>query len=232
VWTADGSSLIVAVRGNGTRQEIHRVGLSGGDSEPIVTGANLLWPSSVSRDGRWLAYVETHPVSGNDIWVVELEPNRTPTRVLATPADESHPAFSPDGKWLLYVSDEYLYVRPFPGPGREARITRTRATAPIWASDGRSVWFVDTSGAIGEQQIMRLPVDTSGARVVVGNPAVFATGPFGWSTPVGGFDVTPDGKRLLVTLRRSSPQPGATQPAVLQLIVHADLSGGVHLERR
>jgi serine/threonine-protein kinase len=226
VWTPDGSSLIMAVRGGGLRQELHRVRLSGGESEALVKGPNLLWPSSVSSDGRWLAYVETHPAGGNDIWVVALEPNRTPTPVLATPANESHPAFSPDGRWLLYISDEYLYVRPFPGPGRETRITRNRAMAPIRAPDGRSVLFLDAWGA-ASPRIMRLPVDTSGDRVVVGDPGVFATGPFGASTPVGGFDVTPDGRRLLVLLSRPAPNPEATQPAVLQLMVHADLSGGV-----
>jgi Tol biopolymer transport system component len=225
MWTADGESLVVAFRGNGMRQEIHRLSLAGGETEPLALGANLLWPSSVSRDGRWLAYIETHPVSGNDIWVVELEPKRAPTPVLVTPADERHAAFSPDGKWLLYVGDEYLYVRPFPGPGREARLTRNRVTAPIWAPDGRSVLFVDASERSNERQIVRLPVDTSGERVVVGNPTVVAIGQFNTSTPVGGFDVTPDGGRLLVT--RRSPQANATEAAMLQLIIHADLSGGV-----
>jgi hypothetical protein len=227
VWTADGSSLITAVRGSGMRQEIQRVPLSGGKPEPVVAGMNLLWPSSVSRDGRWLAYVETHPVSGNDIWVVELAPGRAPTPVLATPADETHPSFSPDGKWLLYVSDGYPYIRRFPGPGREARISRNRATAPIWAPDGRSVLLLELPGA-SSNSIMRLSVETSGDRVVVGAPAVFATGRFIASTPVGGFDVTPDGRRLLATrVTPSSQPPDAAQIAVLRLVVHADLSGGV-----
>jgi serine/threonine-protein kinase len=225
VWTPEGSSLIVASRGNAMRQEIHRLRLSGGEPERMVTGANLLWPSQVSRDGRWLAYVETHPVSGNDIWMLELGPNRTPTPVLATPANETHPALSPDSEWLLYVSDGYLYVRPFPGPGREARITRTQVTAPMWAPDGRSVLFIDHTDGTATQ-IVRLPVDTSGDRVVVGTPTVLASGRFGSSTPVGGFDITPDGRRLLVMIGPPPPPPGADQPAALQLIVHADLSGG------
>jgi hypothetical protein len=43
----------------------------------------------------------------------------------------------------------------------------------------------------------------------------------------GGFDVTPDGKRLLVMLYNPSLQAVAAQPSVLQLLVHADLSGEV-----
>jgi Tol biopolymer transport system component len=145
--------------------------------------------------------------------------------VLGTPANERHPSLSPDGKWLLYISDEYLYVRPFPGPGREARITRTPATAPIWAPDGRSVLYIDQSAG-PPARIMRLPVETADDRVIVGTATLFATGPFGSTTPVGGFDVTPDGRRLLVVLGPAPSPPKATQPAALQLIVHADLSGG------
>ncbi len=223
-WTPDGSSLLVAVRRDDLRQEIQRVRLAGGTPEPIVTGAHLLWPSHVSRDGRWLVYVETHPGTGNDIWMVELGPQRTPVPVLATPANETHPMFSPDGRWLLYVSDDYLYVRPFPGPGREARIWRTQVSSPMWAPDGRSVLFMDRSG--GATRIMRLPVDTSGDRVAVGNSSQVASGRFAGTTPVGGFDVTPDGSRLLVILGGPPPPSDAAQPAALQLIVHADLSGG------
>jgi Tol biopolymer transport system component len=224
VWTPDGPSLLVAVRGTALHQEIHRVRLADDTREPIVTGAHLLWPSDVSRDGRWLVYVETHPVTGNDIWMVELGAQRTPVPVLATPANETHPMFSPDGRWLLYLSDGYLYVRPFPGSGREARIWRTQVSSPVWAPDGRSVLFFDHSG--GATRIVRLPVNASGDRVTVGNSSVVASGRFALTTPVGGFDITPDGSRLLVILGAPPPPSDAAKPAALQLIVHADLSGG------
>jgi hypothetical protein len=72
---------------------------------------------------------------------------------------------------------------------------------------------------------MRLPIDTSRDRVVVGTPAAVAAGRFASSTPVGGFDVTPDGRRLLVLLA-STPLPADDASPALRLIVHADLSGG------
>jgi hypothetical protein len=56
--------------------------------------------------------------------------------------------------------------------------------------------------------------------------SVVASGRFAGTTPVGGFDVTPDGSRLLVILGAPPPPSDAAQPAALQLIVHADLSGG------
>jgi hypothetical protein len=73
---------------------------------------------------------------------------------------------------------------------------------------------------------MRLPIDTSRDRVVVGTPTAVAAGRFASSTPVGGFDVTPDGRRLLVLLATTPPPADDASPPALRLIVHADLSGG------
>ena len=47
----------------------------------------------------------------------------TPTVFLNSPFEEHEPMFSPDGQWLAYWSNESgrdeVYVRPFPGPGRQ-----------------------------------------------------------------------------------------------------------------
>lgn len=80
-------------------QALSEVSLDGTVSRTrIATSKHLLWPSSVSRDGKWLAYVETNPVSGNDIWVASVKGEVPPVVVANTPASETHPAISPDGK--------------------------------------------------------------------------------------------------------------------------------------
>ena len=62
-----------------------------------------------------------------------------------TPFDESSPAFSPDGRWLAYVSDESgrgeVYVQPFPGPGGKWPISTDGGTEPAWSADGRELYF-------------------------------------------------------------------------------------------
>ena len=161
VWTPDGSSLLVAVRGNGLRQEIQGVRLLPARRNLIVEGANCCGRARYRATGV-RCYTSRAPVGATTYLVVELGTNRTPRPVLATPANETHPALSADGKWLLYGSDDYLYVRPFSGPGRETRITRTQATAAMWAADGRSVLFLDNSGEPPESCVCR------STRVVIG----------------------------------------------------------------
>ena len=231
VWTADGSHVLVGVRGAKVPQDIQSLSLSGGAPETVVTGPHPLWPSSVSSDGRFLAYVESNPKTGNDIWVVGLAPKSAPVAVVTTPASETHPTFSPDGKWLMYVVGDGdasgVYVRPFPGPGRVERIAREGST-PIWAVDGKSILYESipsqpNPSAPGTRQVTRVSIDTSGDRVSIGSAEILATVAFASSTPVSGFDISRDNQRVLVTMTAPRPAGADAVSPALQLTLHANL---------
>ena len=211
VWKSDGKGLIAADRAVG--QALTEVSLNGTVSPTrVATSKHLLWPSSVSGDGKWLAYVETNPVTGNDIWVASLTGEVPPVVVANTAASETHPAFSPDGKWIVYSVREgasfALYVRTFPGPGRPEKISAS-GLAPIWADEGRSLIIArPVKSQPGLTELVRAAIDVSGDRFRLGREQVIATALLGHATPVGGFDVGPDG-RILVTL---VPRPATTAP--------------------
>ena len=58
-----------------------------------------------------------------DMWVLPLDADRKPREVLQTEFNERLGQFSPDGRWIAYQSNRTgrfeIYVRPFPGPGRD-----------------------------------------------------------------------------------------------------------------
>ena len=61
-------------------------------------------PGSWSPDGTTLAFAEWHPENlGNDILLLDVGSRRV-TPFLNSQADESHPEFSPDGRWIAYAS--------------------------------------------------------------------------------------------------------------------------------
>jgi dipeptidyl aminopeptidase/acylaminoacyl peptidase len=115
-----------------------------GGREPLtnskLTQRGDSWsPDSWSPDGQLLAFTELDPTTGRDIWVLRLS-DRTSQPFLRTPSNESSPRFSPDGRWLVYVSDESghyeIYAQPYPGPGGSGKSRPKAARSPCGTGMG------------------------------------------------------------------------------------------------
>ena len=118
-------------------------------------------------------------MNGADIWVLPIDWSHVsepkpgkPAPFLNAPFMESDPAFSPDGRWLAYTSDELgtneLYVRPFPGPGGKWQLSTGGARFPIWAHGGRELLYQTFDG-----RIMALDVTTKGDSFVAEKPKLW-----------------------------------------------------------
>ena len=129
VWSPDGQQLAYySDRVSGGVNIFLRRSDGAGEPEALTTGDGIKLPTSFSQDGRHLLVMQAEQGSpaGNvgaasyDVAVLSLA-DRQLTPFAATPATELVPAFSPDGRWIAYQSDEAgmmkVYVRPYPGPG-------------------------------------------------------------------------------------------------------------------
>ncbi len=101
---------------------------------------------SWSPDGKFLAFEERHPDTLSDIWVLSVEGNRTPQALMRERFNEYEPVFSPNGRWLAYVSDEAgrdeVYVRSFPGLAGKQPISTGGGRYPVWSRDGRELFYL------------------------------------------------------------------------------------------
>jgi serine/threonine-protein kinase len=141
IWTPDGKRLTFLSAVGGTIGLSWMLADGSGAPERLTTSENGQYPGSWSPDGQVLAFSEPDPTTGYDIWMLGLQGDRKPRPFLQTPANESGPIFSPDGRWVAYLSDETgrneIYVRPFPGPGGKMQISTEGGTEPMWAgTDG------------------------------------------------------------------------------------------------
>jgi serine/threonine-protein kinase len=127
--------------------------------ERLTRGERRVFPCSFSPDGKRLAYSEANPETGGDIWTLPLEASDsdnpiagTPEPFLRTAANELFPAFSPDGRWMAYASDESgdfeVYVRPFPGPGGKWHISTAGGMMPVWSRAGRELAYESLDGRL------------------------------------------------------------------------------------
>jgi Tol biopolymer transport system component len=173
---------------------------------------------SWSSDGRNLAYdvrgvAKTHI----DIWVLPLTGDKKPFPFLQTEFRESFPAFSPDSKWMAYVSDESgreeVYVAPFPAAGRKLQVSTGGGTLPLWRGDGKEIFYVTL-----DNKLMAAEVTVRGDTFQVG--AVKMLFEARMRRPGTIYDVTRDGRRFLVN---TLPAQQSTPPFVLVVNWPADL---------
>jgi Tol biopolymer transport system component/tRNA A-37 threonylcarbamoyl transferase component Bud32 len=148
-----------------------------------------------SQDGREILANVQQTQSGSDVWAIPVAGGGEPRRLLTAPASEEAQGFSPDGRWILYLSNASgsgeLYAAFYATPDVRYQVSERGARAGGWMPDGRSVLYMAADGLL-----LRVAVDGSGERLVLG-----ASEPvFGGRTVPGPASMAPDGKRLLVAV--------------------------------
>ncbi len=114
IWTPDGGRLTYT---NTLGSSVSSKSADGsGASEPLMEPRYPTYPNSWSPDGNLLAYTQLTADAGLDIGVLPLQGKVTP--VAKSSMEERALMFSPDGRWIAYVSDETgrfeVYVRSYP----------------------------------------------------------------------------------------------------------------------
>jgi eukaryotic-like serine/threonine-protein kinase len=156
VWSPDGKHIAYENSGTG----ISWIRADGSSApERLMRFERRALPNSFSPDGKRLAYFGPNPETGADIWTLPIDGSDSdhptagkPEPFLRTPANELFPAFSPDGRWMAYTSDESgdfeVYVRPFPGPGGKERISSAGGRMPVWSRSGRQLAYETLDGRL------------------------------------------------------------------------------------
>jgi serine/threonine protein kinase len=172
--------------------------------ERLATESKVQFPGSWSPDGEALAFVQGGE-SGLDVMIFRQR-DRKIMPLLVSRFSETHPEFSPDGRWIAYVSDESgraeVYVQPFPGPGGKGQISIDGGSQPLWSRNGRQLFYRNSN------QVWVADVQT-GSAFSAGKPRlVFERAGYGMIGPVTLWDISPDGRRfLMVKLGERKPKP-------------------------
>ena len=198
---------------NGPQQIFLNEGVNLREAKQLTSGPFDV-PSSWTPDGKELVFTRGFTsLGGNtDIYAVSVDQPDKVRAVVATPADERAPEISPDGKWLVYTSNDSgnseVYVQPYPGPGPRVTVTTGGAVDPAWSKNSNELFYMGPGGAGKPPAMNAVPFTVSGTAFVPGKPVVlFNQNVLGGGTTVRAtFDVSADGRFLM-----NQPIPEAAQ---------------------
>jgi serine/threonine-protein kinase len=181
--------------------------------ERLTTSDLYHYPSSWTPDGGTLAVVEEHASGQSDIVLLETASGRM-RPFLKSPFFEAFPEFSPDGRWIAYTSDESgrqeIYVRPFPGPGAKHQVSGQGGTQPLWAKDGKQLFFRRGGQVWAADVRTELGFSTGMPRLL------FEKGGYSPGNPTRSYDLSLDGRRfLMVKQEQRTPNPVTEMTIVL-----------------
>ena len=226
VFAPDGKRIVFRSRAAGTEGNLYWKAADGsGAVERLTDSGRSQTPSSWSPDGTTLAFMEEGQSKGFfqfDIWLLSIGDRKT-RALIHTAANEMTPEFSPDGRWLAYVSNESgrheVYVQPYPGPGERHLISTNGGWQPAWSGSAQELFYVQ-GGAVGGggvTTLMSVKIATAPAFQAGTPEALFESGDLriAWGRS---YDVTSDGRRFLLTLNKEAPTSLA--PAQMIFVQH------------
>jgi len=146
VWTPDGKSLVYESNDAPT---LLMVASSAGATPQPASPIGHFHPHGWSPDGRLIAAQFTSGSPVTDIVHLVPTPSSTPEFLVKTPGRDGAEgtSLSPDGKWLAYASNGTgtmeVWVQPFPGPGDAIRVSPRGGMEPVWARNGRELYYLE-----------------------------------------------------------------------------------------
>jgi Tol biopolymer transport system component len=215
LWTSD-SRRIVFTSGKGGRYNLFLAGADGrGQVERLTDTPNAQRPTSVSPSGDLVLFNQNAPSTGLDVWQLRLSQPHEVRPYIQTRFDELEGAFSPDGRWIVYVSNETgryeVYVQAYPGPGDKQRISIDGGFAPAWNPNGREL-FYHTGDAL-----MAVSVSQEQQSLHAGVPVRLFPHHKDRQKPGTDYSVTRDGQRFLMV---EGVEPGRGPSPRLEVVLN------------
>ncbi|MFZ0336724.1 MAG: hypothetical protein WAL45_01735, partial [Terracidiphilus sp.] len=168
VWSPDGKRVLFSSNREG-QYDIYQLAADGlGSTQPVFQSKDQNKElDDLSADGRYLVYDTGADHIG--LRGLPLFGDRKPFIFVQSSPHDGCAAFSPNGHYVAYTSDETgraeVYVQTFPQPNGKWQISASGGTEPMWRRDGKELFFLTL-----EQKLMVVDVNTASPGFQAGIP--------------------------------------------------------------
>jgi dipeptidyl aminopeptidase/acylaminoacyl peptidase len=205
-WTPDGQRVVFrsdrSSPANKRETAIWWQRADGSDTARLlfrVAGANVN-EAVISPDGRTLLARVADRQMLHSFWVRGVTGDTTPHMILPGTSGMGQ-RISPDGRWVAYASGlsgpMQVYVSPLTGDPARYQVSTDGGVSPVWSADGRRLMY-----AAG-RQIIEATLSFKPSLEIVARRTLL-DGNFDYVDAHASFDVSPDGKSLLVSQSQST----------------------------
>jgi Tol biopolymer transport system component len=208
-WSPNGDRIaFISTRGGAT--SIYQKSSSGASTEePLFSSAELKYNPQWSPNGQSIIYSQLNTRTNVDLHLLSLAGEKKSTGVLQTNFIEAQARFSPNGRWVSYISNETgqfeVYVESFPVTGGKLAISNGGGSQPQWRADGRELYYYSP-----DRKLMAVEVNGDGPTFKAGEAkSLFEirVSAADQNFPGNGYyTVTHDGKRFLVSSILEAPE--------------------------
>ena len=195
LWTPDGQRIVYETQ---SPSRLRVLPSDASNATPTMLGPDgHFHPFGWSADGRELVAARLGP---NDIVALSMASETATRDVVVTPAEEGTAGLSvsPDGRWVAYAANPTgqteIWVRPYPGPGAPVRVSPGGGAEPVWARNGRELFYEDPL----KGQLMAVSIQAEPELRFSAPVALFTVREFAFSSQPPSYDVAADGRFLMI----------------------------------
>src|SRR5271167_3443824 len=144
IWSPDGKQILFGSNRKIGFQLILKNADGSGSEEQVADPGGVVNVWDWSHDGKYILFGK-----GNEVWSVSW-PERVAKPLLQANWTVRNAQFSPDGRWMAYVSNETgsweIYVSPFPSANNKWQVSSAGGQEPRWRQDGKELFYLSADG--------------------------------------------------------------------------------------
>jgi eukaryotic-like serine/threonine-protein kinase len=196
VWSPDGATIVFSSDRGGTIDLYEKSTKGPGEEKLLLKTDEPKSAASWSKDGKYIAYASRNQKTQWDLWALPTFGDRKPIPIAVTPFTEQNPVFSPDARYVAFVSNESgreeIYVQTFPDASGKWQVSNGGGSDPSWRGDGKELYYRSP-----DQKLMAVEI-RGGADFQAGVPQALFPIRIRPGAPRNKYAAALDGQRFLV----------------------------------